>query len=55
MSKSSRSRRHTWKGLSTNTSYDARVRAVSAAGKGEWSDVGQVMTPGGICICHKHK
>ena len=44
----SRSMRHDWRGLSPNTSYDARVRAVSAAGKGAWSDVGQVMTPGGI-------
>ena len=50
MSTSSRSRKHNWRGLSPNTSYDVRVRAVSAAGKGAWSDVGQVTTPGGICI-----
>ena len=46
--KKSQAKRHNWKGLSPNTSYDVRVRAVSAAGKGEWSDVGQVTTPGGI-------
>ena len=48
MSKSSGSRKHNWRGLSSNTSYDVRVRAVSVAGKGAWSDVGQVTTPGGI-------
>ena len=46
--RSSRSRRHDWRGLSPNTTYDVRVRAVSAAGKGKWSDVVQVTTPGGI-------
>ena len=45
---SSRSRRHDLRGLSPNTSYDVRVRAVSAAGKGAWSAVGQATTPGGI-------
>ena len=50
VSKSSRSRRHNWKKLSTNTSYNVQVRAVSAAGKGAWSDVGHVTTPGGIHI-----
>ena len=51
VSKSSQSREHNWRRLSPNTTYDVRVRAVSAAGKGSWSDVGQVMTPGGkICI-----
>ena len=44
----SESIRHNWRGLSPNTSYDVRVRAVSAAGKGAWSDVGQATTPGGI-------
>ena len=46
--RSSGSRKHDWRGLSPNTSYDVRVRAVSAAGKGAWSDVGQATTPGGI-------
>ena len=50
--RSSRSREHDWRGLSPNTSYDVRVRAVSAAGKGAWSDVGQVTTPGGIQQTH---
>ena len=44
--RSSRSRRHDWR-ASPNTTYDVRVRAVSAAGKGEWSEVEQVTTPGG--------
>ena len=44
----SRLRRHNWRGLSPNTTYDVRVRAVSAAGKGAWSDVEQITTPGGI-------
>ena len=48
MSTPSGSRKHDWRGLSPNTSYDVRVRAVSAAGNGAWSDVGQVTTPGGI-------
>ena len=48
----SRSRRHDWRGLSPNTSYDVRVRAVSAAGNGAWSDVGRVTTPGGIQQTH---
>ena len=48
MSTSSGSREHDWRGLSPNTSYDVRVRAVSEAGKGAWSDVGRVTTPGGI-------
>ena len=34
-------------GLSSKTSYDVRVRAVSEAGKGEWSGVGQATTHGG--------
>ena len=46
--RSSRSRRHDWRKLSPNTSYDVRVRAVSAAGEGAWSDVGQATTPEGI-------
>ena len=46
--RSSGSREHNWRGLSPNTSYDVRVRAVSAAGKGAWSDVGNTATPGGI-------
>ena len=46
--KSSQTRKHKWRGLSPNTTYDVRVRAVSAVGKGAWSDVGQVTTPGGI-------
>ena len=48
VSTSPRSRRHNWRGLSPNTSYNVRVRAVSAAGKGAWSNVGQATTPGGI-------
>ena len=50
VSTSSRSRRHNWRGQSANTSYDVRVRAVSAAGDGTWSAEGQVTTPGGIHI-----
>ena len=42
------SRKHDWRRLSPNTSYDVRVRAVSAAGNGAWSDVGNTTTPGGI-------
>ena len=54
---SSRPRKHDWRGLSPNTSYDVRVRAVSAAGKGAWSDVGQATTPRGtyVYIFNKHK
>ena len=48
MSTSKQSRRHNWRGLSPNTSYDVQVRAVSAPDKGAWSDVGHTMTPGGI-------
>ena len=50
MSKSSGTRRHNWRGLSPNTSYDVRVRAVSVVGKGAWSDVGQTTTLGGMCV-----
>ena len=50
VSKSSRSRRHDWRRLSPNTSYNVRVRAVSVVGRGEWSDVGQGTTPGGMSI-----
>ena len=48
--KSSRSRTHDWRGLSPNTTYDVRVRAVSSAGVGNWSDVQQAMTHEGLHI-----
>ena len=43
-------RRYDLRGLSPKTNYNVQVRAVSKAGNGEWSDVRQATTLGGMYI-----